>query len=204
MGVPEAIHEAPATDTPATQEFGAPCAALGAQEARLRFVLDSAPVYLAHFDRDGRFTFVNDRYARHFGLVPAQVVGQLIPEVIGVAAYEVVRGHVEAALAGRAVEFEAAIPYPQLGTRVMHCGYRPEMDAAGEVRGVVEVLLDVTDRVHAEAARHERIEQRLHVQYATAQILAGAGHCSRQVTACSSWCAARSAGTWASCGPSIR
>ena len=95
--------------------------------------------------------------------------------MIGTAAYEVVRGHVEAALAGQAVEFEAAIPYPQLGVRVMHCCYRPEVDAAGVVRGVVAVLLDVTDRVHAEAARHERIERRLHVQYATAQILAGAG-----------------------------
>jgi PAS domain S-box-containing protein len=125
-------------------------------------------------DRDGRFKFVNDGYARRFGLVPAQVVGQFIPEVIGTAAYEVVRGHVEAALAGRAVEFEAAIPYSQLGSRVMHCGYRPEVDAVGEVCGVVEVLLDVTDRVHAEAARHERIERRLHVQYATARILAGA------------------------------
>jgi PAS domain S-box-containing protein len=175
MGVPEATREAPATDTPAPRELGAPSAAPGAQEARLRLVVDSAPAYLAHFDRDGRFTFVNDGYARRFGLAPAQVVGQLVPEVIGAAAYGVVRGHVEAALAGRGVEFEAAIPYPGLGVRVMHCGYRPEVDAAGVVRGVVEVLLDVTDRVRAEAARHERIERRLHVQYAAARVLAGAG-----------------------------
>jgi PAS domain S-box-containing protein len=156
-------------------DFGTPCASLTALEAQLRFVVDNAPVYLAHFDRDGRFTFVNDGYARRFGLIPAQVVGRLIPEVIGAAAYEVVRSQVEAALAGRAVEFEAAIPYPQLGTRVMHCGCRPEVDAAGEVRGVVAVLLDVTDRVRADAVRHERIERRLHVQYATARLLAGAG-----------------------------
>src|SRR5262249_6017766 len=126
------------------------------------------------FDQDGRFTFVNDAYARRFGLIPALVVGRLLPEVIGAAAYEVVRSHVEAALDGRAAEFEVAIPYPQLGIRVMHCGYRPEVDAAGEVRGVVAVLQDVTERVHAEAVRHERIERRLHVQYATARILAGA------------------------------
>src|SRR5262249_26789008 len=156
MGVPEATHEAPANDTSVGQEFGTPCAATALPEARLRYVVDSAPIYLAQFDRDGRFTFVNDGYARRFGLLPAQIVGQLVQGVIGAAAYEVVRGHVEAALAGRAVEFEAAIPYPRLGVRVMHCGYRPEVDAAGEVRGVVEVLLDVTDRVHAEAARHER------------------------------------------------
>jgi PAS domain S-box-containing protein len=175
MGVPEAIHESPAADTPVPNDVGATGAALTAQEARLRFVVDNAPVYLAHFDQDGRFQFVNDGYARRFGLSTAQVVGRLIPEVIGTAAYEVVRNHIEIALAGRAVEFEAAIPYSQLGIRVMHCGYRPEVDASGEVRGVVAVLLDVTDRVHAEVARHERIERRLNVQYATARILAGAG-----------------------------
>jgi PAS domain S-box-containing protein len=171
MGVPEAIHGSPAA--PVSKEFAAPIA-ISAHEAELRFIVDSVSVHIAHFDRDGRFKFVNDLYARRFGLVPAQIVGQLIPEVIGTAAYELVRGHIEAALAGRAVEFEAAIPYPHLGIRVMHCGYRPLVDAAGEVRGVVEVLLDVTDRVHAEASRHERIERRLHVQYATARILAGA------------------------------
>jgi PAS domain S-box-containing protein len=175
MAVPEATHEAPAADTEVPTHPGAPRRALAAPEAELRFVVDNAPVSIVHLDRDGRFRFVNDGYARRFGLVPAQVVGRLLPEVIGTAAYEGVRGHVEAALAGRAVEFEVAIPYPQLGTRVMHCAYRPEVDAAGEVRGVVAVLLDVTDRVRAEAARHERVERRLHVQYETARILAGAG-----------------------------
>jgi PAS domain S-box-containing protein len=158
-----------------SEEFVAPSAPLAAQYAQLRFLVNSAPVNLAHFDRDGRFNFVNDSYARRFGLVPAQIVGRLIPEVIGSAAYEMVRGRVEAALAGQAVEFEVAIPYAQLGIRVMHCHYRPEVDATGAVRGVVEVVLDVTDRVHAEAARHERVERRLHVQYAAARILAGAG-----------------------------
>src|SRR5262249_29409066 len=137
MGVPEAIPEVTTTNTLVPQEVDASRAASAATEAQLRLVVDSAPVYLAHFDRDGRFKFVNDGYARRFGFVPAQVVGQLIPEVIGTTAYEVVRGHIEAALAGRAVEFEAAIPYPQLGIRVMHCGFRPELDAVGEVRGVV-------------------------------------------------------------------
>jgi PAS domain S-box-containing protein len=170
MGVPEAIHEAPAADAPLPNDGAAPAA----QEASPRLLVDHAPVDLAHCDRDGRFQFVNESYARRFGLTPTQVVGRLIPEVIGGAAYEVMRGHVEAALAGRAVEFEAAIPYPS-GARVMRCAYRPEVDTAGEVRGLVAALLDVTDRVHAEAARHERVERRLHVQYATARILAGAG-----------------------------
>jgi PAS domain S-box-containing protein len=175
MEVPEAIHEAAGANPPVPNDTVAPFASPSAQEAHLRFVLNNAPAFLAHFDRDGRFTFVNDGYARRFGLNPAQVVGRRLPEVIGAAAYDVVRSHLEAALAGRAVEFEATIPYPRLGTRSMYCGYRPEVDSTGEVRGVVAVLLDVTDRVRAEAARHERVERRLHVQYATARVLAGAG-----------------------------
>jgi PAS domain S-box-containing protein len=142
--------------------------------AQVRLVLDHAPIGIAHCDRDGRFTFVNDGYARLFGLVPAQVVGRLISEVIGAAAYEGVRSQVAAALAGREVEFETAIPNAQRGPRVLHCRYRPDADPAGMVRGVVTVLLDVTERVEAEAARDERRERRLQVQYATARILAAA------------------------------
>jgi PAS domain-containing protein len=129
MKVPEAICEAPGAHTPVSKDAVATGAALTAHEAQLQFDVGNAPVYLARFDRGRRFKFVNEGYARRFGLSPAQVVGWLISEVIGTAAYEVVRSHVEAALAGREVEFEAAIPYPQLGIRVMHCGYHPEVDA---------------------------------------------------------------------------
>src|SRR5262249_53763492 len=156
MGLPKASQVVPAEQT---HDSASLYGALTTQQAPLRLVLDHAPIGVAHCDRDGRFTFVNNGFARLFRLVSAQMVGRLISDVIGDAAYEVVRNHVEAALTGRDVEFEAAIPDAQLGTRVMHCRYRPEVDAAGEVRGVVAVLLDVTDRVQAEAARDERIER---------------------------------------------
>jgi PAS domain S-box-containing protein len=157
MRVPEGIQEAPATDAPPLKER----AVLSGQEFQLRLVTDSAPVLLSHFDRGSRFLFVNEAYARRFGLAPFQVVGRHMSEMVGAAAYEVLRGHVEAALAASDVEFEAAIPYPQLGTRMMHGNYRPLLDEAGEVKSVVEVLLDVTDRVLAEAARRSSAEKAL-------------------------------------------
>ncbi|MBY0512356.1 MAG: DUF4118 domain-containing protein, partial [Gemmataceae bacterium] len=99
---------------------------LTASQGQLRLVTDHAPVLLVHCDTDRRFEFVNRPYAERFGLEPKDVVGKTIPEVLGEAAYDRLRPHVEAALAGRHVEFEVEIPYEKLGRLTMHCVYRPE------------------------------------------------------------------------------
>jgi PAS domain S-box-containing protein len=124
--------------------------ALRQREEQLRLVTDHAPVLIAHIDRDGRYRFVNRAYAERLGLSAAEVVGKRIPEVVGRAAYESFRPHVEAALSGRRVDFEAEVPYGGLGRRWMRCAYVPEVDAAGAVRGLIAVLHDITARKRGE------------------------------------------------------
>jgi PAS domain S-box-containing protein len=126
-------------------------AALAASEAQLRLVTDSAPVFLAHCDAEGRYRFVNRGYAERFGLSRDDVVGRHIPEVLGEAAYASFRAYVERVLAGEPVEFEVEVPYRTLGRRWMHCAYVPERDAAGAVRGHIAVVTDVTARKQMEA-----------------------------------------------------
>jgi PAS domain S-box-containing protein len=126
-------------------------AALEASEAQLRLVTDSAPVFLAHCDAEGRFRFVNRGYAERFGVRREDIVGKRIPEVLGEAAYASFRAYVERALAGEAVEFEVEVPYRAIGTRWMHCAYVPERDGAGPVRGHIAVVTDVTARKRMEA-----------------------------------------------------
>jgi PAS domain S-box-containing protein len=122
-------------------------------EAQVRFVTDHAPAYLAHSDADGRYLFVNRAFAERLGLTPEEVIGKRIPDIIGEAAYEAIREHVEAALAGEEVEFEAAVPYPTIGTRYMQEAFAPDRDERGRVRGFVAVLTDATERQKAELAR---------------------------------------------------
>jgi PAS domain S-box-containing protein len=125
--------------------------ALEASEAQLRLVTDSAPVFIAHYDAEGRYRFVNRGYAERFGLRRDDVIGKRIPEVLGEAAYASFRSYIERVLAGEAVEFEVEVPYQTLGPRWMHCAYVPEADASGAVRGLIAVLTDVTARQRMEA-----------------------------------------------------
>src|SRR5262249_21904772 len=85
--------------------------ALRQRQRQLQFVTDHAPVLIAHCDPDLRYKFVNVPYAARFGLHPRDLVGKPIADVLGPEVYARIRPHVEEALAGRRVEFEADLPY---------------------------------------------------------------------------------------------
>ena len=133
--------------------------ALRQRGAQLRLVADHAPALLAHCDREGRYKFVNKAYAARFGLRPQDVIGKRIAEVVGEEAYATFREYVEAALAGRSVEFEVEIPYERIGRHFMRCTYAPELDEHGQVQGLVAVIGDVTDKKRAEEALREGEER---------------------------------------------
>jgi PAS domain S-box-containing protein len=124
---------------------------LRAKEAQLRLITDTAPVILVQCSRDGRYRFVNLAYARRFGLLPEQIVGKSLTEVIGHEAVETIRPHLQRVLAGESVEYETEVPYERIGRRFMHVGYVPEKDAHGDVTGWVCAITDITDRKQAEA-----------------------------------------------------
>lgn len=132
--------------------------ALRRSEAQARLVTDRAPTYLAHIDAESRYLYVNRGYAGRFGLTPEEVVGRSMPEIVGADAYETLRGHLERAMRGEEVEFEAEVPYTGLGTRYMQIAYAPDRDERGSVRGVITVGADITDRQQAEASRRFLVE----------------------------------------------
>ena len=74
--------------------------ALQESQQRLQLMADSLPVLIAYVDAEGRYQFNNAAYEEWFGIPREEHRGQPIREIIGVAAYETIREHVEAALAG--------------------------------------------------------------------------------------------------------
>jgi len=127
--------------------------------ALLDTVMTSSAAMLAYCDRDFHYRFVNAAYARRFGFRPDQLIGRTLPEVIGNAAFDVVRPYAERALAGEPVTFEATIPYPNLGQRRMSVAYTPDLRPDGTVAGCTAALVDVTDR-HATEIALRRSEER--------------------------------------------
>ena len=130
-------------------------ARLRESESQLRLVMDQAPVLIARFDMQTRFRFVNRGYAERLGLRVEEVVGQRMSEVLGEEAFECIRPHVDAVLAGQSVEYEAEVPYQRIGRRYVRCIYEPERNLAGQVQGWIAVVNDVTDR--RQAAKTEAI-----------------------------------------------
>ena len=133
--------------------------AFAAAQRQVRLVTDSAPVFLANCDAQLRFKFVNQPYAERFGMLPEQIVGRRVPEVLGEEAYSTIAPYIAQVLAGQSVEYVVELPDHTGGRRSLRVGYTPEHDAAGNVVGWVAAIIDITDRTRAEEALAES-EQR--------------------------------------------
>ncbi len=117
---------------------------------QLESINDAVPALLSYVDRDFRYRMCNRVYTDWFGLRREEVIGHTMLEVLGEAAWQVVRPRFEAALAGERQDFEAEAAYRLGAPRWIHVVYTPHQDAAGKVEGVVVLVTDITERKQAE------------------------------------------------------
>ena len=129
------------------------------RERQLQLLTDHAPVLIAHCDTDRRYKFVNKPYAARFGLHPKEVVGRRIRDLVGERAYAAIEPHVDAALAGERVVFEAELPYDGAATQVVRSAYDPEFDDRGRVVGFVAAIVHVTESLRVRADLRESEER---------------------------------------------
>lgn len=121
-------------------------------EERLRLMADSLPVLISYVDAEQRYRLNNRVYEAWFGHPRSQILGKRVEEVLGGDAYEVIREHVDAALAGQAVSYEALVPYRDGGPRYISASYVPDVKADGVVAGFFALVTDITERRRAEEA----------------------------------------------------
>ncbi|MBL9028393.1 MAG: GAF domain-containing protein [Myxococcales bacterium] len=122
-------------------------------EARLRLITDDLPVLVSLIDDQFRYRFVNAGYERWFGVTKEEILGRSMEEVLGEAAFAVVRPHAERALAGTEVSYEAVAPYRLGGTRWIQAIYRPRRAPDGHIEGIVALVVDITERKALEEFR---------------------------------------------------
>ncbi len=138
-------------------------------EEQLRFVANAVPALLAYLDADARYVWCNDGYRRWFGCDPEALPGRHVSEVLGAAAWEQLRSHVERALNGEAVTFDQRVNYEIGPPRDIRASYVPRFDSEGRVRGFVVLSVDVSEiRTRERALRQS--EHMLHHSQSTAHV----------------------------------
>jgi PAS domain S-box-containing protein len=120
--------------------------ALRERERQLQSITDALPVLVAFIDTELRYRFVSAAYEAWFARPLAELVGKHVEEVVGAAAYAVVRAYMDRALAGEVVAYEAELPYPRGVTRSVSAKYIPQRGDDGRVTGFVALVDDITER----------------------------------------------------------
>jgi PAS domain S-box-containing protein len=128
------------------------------REEELRLITNALPALIAYVDKDRYYRFNNQAYETWFGRSANSLVGQHVRDVLGDAAYEVVRPHMEQALLGQRVSFESQIPYQEGDIRYIQANYVPNINSQGEVEGYFSLISDISDRKQAEAERERLLE----------------------------------------------
>lgn len=131
-----------------------------AERARhqLQFIVDAMPVLISYVDAGGHYRLNNLTYEKWFGRQRSELDGKHLREVLGEAAYGVIRPFVEQALAGVPVTYQRELQYLGAGTRWVESNYIPDVDAEGRVRGFVALVRDISDSKRDEEERRRRTE----------------------------------------------
>lgn len=130
-------------------------AALRRSEEHIRIITDSVPFLISHIGADLRYRFANKTYRSWFGKGAEDIVGKKVSDVVGAPAYDKVRRHLEAALAGETVAFEAEIPYER-GMRWIQAVYTPDVDSEGRMHGFFTAVADISHEKAAVVAAAKR------------------------------------------------
>lgn len=103
-------------------------------------IIDSLPVLIAYVGNDQKYRFVNDEYQKYLGIDIDSIVGENIQDVLGHDRYELVKGHVEMALLGKDVAYEASMP----DNTIFFARYIPFINDDGVVDGFSVLVEDIT------------------------------------------------------------
>ncbi len=119
-------------------------------EAQYRLITNALPALVSYIGRDRRYVRLNRTYADWFGRPVAELEGRPIQELLGPPGNDIHR-HIQAALGGEPQQFETRVTTLK-GERTLSVSHMPDIDDAGNVRGLIVLATDITERQQAEAA----------------------------------------------------
>lgn len=167
-------------------ELVAETALLDKKEQQLSLVVNAIPALVSHVDKDMRYKYVNDTYEKWHGIRCKEMIGRKVRDVIGEENWITVEPHIQTALRGELVEYEAEMVFQRQGTRHVWVRYVPDIGADGCVNGFVVVINDISDRVKMEKEKETLQKQLLQAQKmeAIGQLAGGIAHDFNNILTC--------------------
>ena len=120
-------------------------------ENRIRAVTDAMPGLISYIDCEYRYQFVNKAYTDWFGLKAEDIIGKPMAAVLGKAAFENLKPHIDVALEGRTEIFEGEISYRLGGTKFIRASYTPDV-LDDQIRGIFVLVVDISEEKLAQDA----------------------------------------------------
>jgi PAS domain S-box-containing protein len=143
--------------------------------AELRLITEHVPVALCYVDRELRYRYHNNRYAKLVGVAADQIDGRGVSEVWGAQIYDSVKPWIDQALAGREVAFEHQHRPKGGEAQQSYTTLVPRLENDGSVVGYYAMIQNVTERKRAEEAQwwtnDELIQVNLQLREAQNQLL---------------------------------
>jgi PAS domain S-box-containing protein len=148
------------------------------REQDLQMILDHVPAGIASFDAQSRLRYGNQRYAALFGAKPEEIVGKNVSQYVPQVALDALNQQWNKCLAGERGGYRRTNQNPVTGEiSIIDVQLAPEFND-GQVTGLFGLLIDVTEKVAAEARFRElndtlerRVEQRTQELEATMERL---------------------------------
>jgi len=125
------------------------------REAKLRALLETAPIILFTADKEGKITFSEGAGLARLGLKPGENVGRSLFEFYD--DNELLAANVQKVLSGDDASFDATI-----SDRSYHTALRPIYDGSSTQIGFIGTCFDVTERVISEQRFRVLFEQSSH------------------------------------------
>lgn len=126
--------------------------ALREREHQLTLLLDALPGPVSRADEQGRVVFANRAYGLWFGVDPLAIVGKTHAEFLPDEVLARALPRLERARGGEVVSYESELTSPRLGRVHALVRLMPYRNEAGELRGTLSIMVDISDRKRAEAA----------------------------------------------------
>ena len=103
--------------------------------------------------RDFRYLWANQAYASWIQRPLNEIIEHSILDVLGKRAFEELLPHFNRVLSGEKIEHEEEVYFRGIGPRWISATYYPTLDGNGAADGWVAVVIDITERKHAEKCR---------------------------------------------------